>query len=105
MQFYSISGVDGYYIYIITNPSRTVLYTGITNHLQRRLQEHLANKGNPSTFAGKYFCHLLLYYEKFSSPEEAIKREKQIKSWSRKKKEVLIRSVNPEWKPLNWELL
>src|SRR3979409_1680625 len=52
-----------YYIYIVTNPERNVLYTGVTNNLGIRLMEHYANRGNTKTFAGKYYCYNLIYYE------------------------------------------
>lgn len=81
-----------YCIYITTNPGKTVLYIGVTNDLKRRLFEHYENKGNKETFAGKYNCYHLVYYEHFVSVNEAIKREKELKGWSRKKKEALIKS-------------
>ena len=90
-----------YYVYIVTNATKNVLYTGVTNDLNRRLQEHFENRGEPGTFAGRYFCYYLVYYEHFSSIEDAIAREKQIKGWSRKKKNILIDSFNPGWKTLN----
>ena len=90
-----------FYIYILTNPSKTTLYTGFTENLSRRLQEHYENRGNPSTFAGRYFCHNLVYYEVFQYVNEAIAREKQIKKWKRSKKEALINANNPQWESLN----
>jgi putative endonuclease len=90
-----------YFVYIATNPKKTVLYTGMTNDLERRLEEHCANAGNPGTFAGKYHCNNLVYYERFTFVDQAIEREKEIKKWSRIKKEALINSVNPEWRFLN----
>ncbi len=90
-----------FYIYIITNPTKTVLYIGVTNDLRRRLQEHFENKGKPETFAGKNYCYNLLYYEHFNNINFAIEREKEIKKWRREKKEALIASLNPEWKFLN----
>jgi putative endonuclease len=86
-----------YYVYIITNPGKTVLYTGVTNNLQRRIYEHTENRGNPSNFAGKYYCYKLIYYEEFNDITEAIQREKQIKGWRREKKEELIHEKNPQW--------
>ena len=65
-----------YYVYIVTNPERTVLYTGVTNNLSQRLTEHWANKGQPKTFAGKYYCYNLIYYEYFTYINNAIAREK-----------------------------
>ena len=90
-----------YYIYLVTNAQRTVLYTGVTNNLSQRLIEHWVNRGKPDTFAGKYYCFNLVYYEHFQFINNAIAREKEIKGWSRKKKEQLIRSMNPQWTFLN----
>jgi putative endonuclease len=90
-----------YFVYIITNPKKSVLYTGVTNDLANRLQEHFANKGNKSTFAGRYFCFNLLYFEQFDRVEHAIAREKEIKGWTREKKENLISKTNAEWRFLN----
>ena len=77
------------------------MYVGVTKDLTRRLQEHTENKGNPKTFAGKYYCHNLVYYEHFTHINYAIDREKEIKKWNRGKKNALIESLNPEWKFLN----
>ncbi|MEZ4850527.1 MAG: GIY-YIG nuclease family protein [Bacteroidia bacterium] len=90
-----------YYTYILTNFSKTVLYVGITNSLSRRLVEHYENRGTNQSFAGKYHCYYLVYYETFHSPIKAIQREKEIKKWSRKKKVELIESSNPNWDFLN----
>ncbi len=46
-----------YYVYIVTNPTKTSVYTGVTNDIRRRIQEHFENRGNPNTFAGRYFCY------------------------------------------------
>ena len=94
-----------YFIYIITNPRKTTLYVGVTNNLESRLTEHFVNRGNPKSFAGKYYCHYLIYFEDFEDINQAIDREKQLKRWSRKKKERLISSVNPEWRFLNDEIM
>jgi len=90
----------GGYIYIITNKNNTVLYTGVTNDLKRRLIEH-QSKLNPKSFASKYNLNKLVYYESFFLIGDAIAREKQIKAGSRKKKELLINRLNPEWKDLS----
>ena len=86
----------------MTNKSKT-LYTGVTNNLQRRIYEHKHKliKG----FTSKYNITKLVYYEEYNDINDAIRREKQIKGWSRKKKIELIESVNPEWKDLSeeWE--
>lgn len=84
-----------YYVYIITNPNKTVLYIGVTNDLNRRLSEHYKNRGNKNSFATKYFCYHLLYFETFPNPSEAIAREKQLKKWNRKKKIDFIKTRNP----------
>lgn len=86
-----------YFIYITTNKNKTVLYTGKTNNLKRRLLEHREDAENEKkTFAGKYNCYNLLYFEKFETSKQAGAREKQIKGWSRKKKDALIQSVPNE---------
>ena len=86
-----------YYVYIITNPGKTVLYTGVTNDLRRRLQEHYNNRGKKENFAARYYCYKLIYYEYFADINQAIMREKEIKNMSRERKEHLIAVKNPEW--------
>ncbi|MBL7843555.1 MAG: GIY-YIG nuclease family protein [Cyclobacteriaceae bacterium] len=90
-----------YYVYITTNPSKTTFYTGVTNDLAQRITEHYLNRGNPSTFAGKYYCYLLIFWEHFQYVNDAIAREKEIKGWSRKKKIELIKIMNPTFNNLN----
>ena len=90
-----------YYVYIITNKNNTVLYTGVTNDLQRRIYEH--KNGINEGFTKKYRIHKLVYFETFSQIEDAIAREKQIKAKSRNNKERLINSGNPEWTDLSAE--
>ena len=87
---------DNFFVYITTNPGKTTFYTGVTNDLKRRLEEHYANKGKKETFAGKYFCHKLIYYERFDLPEHAIEREKEIKKLSHQNKLQLIKIKNPK---------
>ena len=94
-----------YYVYILTNYKKTVLYTGVTNNIEQRVTEHYLNRGNAQTFTGKYNAFYLLYYECTQYINNAIAREKEIKGWSRKKKEELINSINPSWEFLNYELL
>ena len=89
-----------YYVYIMTNKSRT-LYTGVTNNLMRRVYEH-KNK-LVEGFTKKYNIQFLVYYESTSSVHEALEREKQIKGWLRAKKIALIDSMNPQWKDLSTE--
>ena len=91
-----------YCVYIMTNPKHTVLYTGVTNDLQRRAAEH--KNGTGSTFTGRYHITRLVYYECGDDINAAIAREKQIKAGSRKKKEALINEFNPEWNDLFDEL-
>lgn len=86
-------------VYILTNSSRKSLYCGVTENLQVRIQQH-KSKFFEGSFTDKYNVDKLVYYEVFHSIEEAIMREKQIKAGSRKKKEQLIGSMNPEWKDL-----
>ena len=91
-----------YFVYIITNKSKT-LYTGVTNNLNRRIFEH-KNK-LVIGFTSKYNIGKLVYFEIFNDIESAIRREKQIKGWLRRKKIELIESVNPNWEDLSneWE--
>jgi putative endonuclease len=93
-----------FHVYITTNLKRDVLYIGVTNHIEQRLVEHYLNRGKPETFAGRYYCYYLLYYEPFQYVNDAISREKELKKWSRKKKDELIIKFNPEGKFLNSEL-
>ncbi len=90
-----------YYVYILTNPGKTTLYVGVTNNLTIRLSEHMSGKGTKRAFSGRYYCYNLVYYEGHQYILEAIGREKQIKRWSRRKKEKLISSMNPDWATLN----
>jgi putative endonuclease len=83
------------FVYITANPGRTTLYVGVTNNLTRRLAEHRSNKGKPETFAGRYFCYNLVYYETFADIGAAIRRQKEIKLMNRKAKEDLIKTSNP----------
>ncbi len=87
-----------YYVYILTNKNNTVLYTGVTGDIVRRLDEH--RQGVGSRFTRKYDLHKLVYFEHFSRIETAIDREKQIKAGSRRKKIDLIESMNQDWKDL-----
>ena len=88
-----------YYVYILTTRNNTVLYTGVTNDLKRRVFEH--KSGLNEGFTKKYHVHKLVYFEIFDYVELAIAREKQIKGYSREKKIKLIESVNSEWKELD----
>ncbi|MEZ5053657.1 MAG: GIY-YIG nuclease family protein [Chitinophagales bacterium] len=90
-----------YYVYILTNPGKSVLYVGVTNNLRRRLDEHRANKGTNKSFTGRYYCHKLIYFEEFRDIRYAIDREKELKGWTRTRKEELIATMNPKWHTLN----
>jgi putative endonuclease len=90
-----------YFVYIITNACKTVLYIGVTNDLGRRLSEHRENRGKNTSFAGKYYCCHLLYYEEYDWIGQAMKREKELKKWPKEKKEQLISNINPSWRDLD----
>ncbi len=95
--------MDGqYYIYIMTNTYHTVLYTGVTNNIQRRVYEH-KEKLVPG-FTKKYNIDKLVYFEISNDIQSAIFREKQIKAGSRTKKLMLIETENPEWQDLYADL-
>lgn len=83
-----------YYVYMLTGCSRRALYVGVTNDLQRRLTEHREYKGN--SFTARYKLDRLVYYEHFNHIDRAISREKELKGWTRAKKDALIRGMNPE---------
>jgi putative endonuclease len=90
---------QNYFVYILTNADRhTVLYIGVANNLERRASEHSLGLG--SVFARQYNAHKLIYFEAYSDATSAIAREKQLKRWSRAKKEALIAQRNPEWRDL-----
>jgi putative endonuclease len=91
-----------YYVYIMTNPRKTVLYTGVTNDLVRRVWQH--RNGRAGGFTARYHCSELVLYEIFVDSYNAIAREKQIKAGSRGRKIELINEVNPEWRDLYDEL-
>lgn len=90
--------MKAYYVYMITNWTNGVLYTGMTNDLERRLVEHRSKavKG----FTSDYNIRKLVYCEECGDVNEAIAREKQIKNWSRKKKDWLVETINPDWRDL-----
>lgn len=90
--------MQDYYVYILTNNSKT-LYTGFTNNLRRRVGEH--KKKIFAGFTAKYNISKLVYFECFSDRSLAMKREKQIKGLLRNKKIALINTINPEWNDLS----
>ena len=89
----------GGFVYILTNKTNTTLYVGVTSNLSNRIIEHRQNI-KPNSFTSKYNLTKLVYYEAFSSVQDAIIREKQLKAGSRRKKINLIKNINPEWKDL-----
>ncbi len=95
-----------YFVYILTNKNKTVLYTGVTNDMYRRISEHfeISKPFRHSSFAGWYNAYHLLYFECFDQVTNAIAREKEIKGWRRSKKEALINTLNPQWRFLNDEV-
>ena len=93
-----------YYVYILTNKNKTVLYTGVTKDLVRRVYEHKTH-ADPNSFTAKYKIDRLVYFEETSDVKAAIEREKQIKSWSRDRKTDLIFKKNPHWADLYTQIL
>jgi len=85
-----------YYVYILTNAHKTVLYTGVTNNLVRRVYEH-KNHLDKGSFTSQYNVEYLVFFEETNDIESAISREKQIKGWNRKRKNKLIEQKNPNW--------
>ena len=90
---------NNYYIYIMSSPNDSTLYIGVTNDIERRIQEH--KSGLIPGFTQKYNCCKLVYYEQYSDINQAIEREKKLKKWRREKKDWLIRTFNPEIKDLS----
>ncbi len=91
-----------YCVYMMTNALNTVLYTGVTNDLTRRVYEYKTNA--VEGFTNRYKLHKLVYYEVTGDINAAIQREKQIKGGSRKKKIELVNAMNPEWRDLSDDL-
>ena len=90
-----------YYVYILSNVTHTVVYTGVTRDLVRRVYEHRHHLDKGS-FTDRYDVTKLVYYEATSDVRAAIEREKQIKSWNRARKNRLVETMNPQWQDL-WE--
>ncbi|MGE5113354.1 MAG: GIY-YIG nuclease family protein [Acidobacteriaceae bacterium] len=90
-----------YYVYILQNVSRRVLYIGVTGDIERRMFQHKRHVFDG--FSAKYNCERLVYYERWGRVHDAIRREKQLKGWRREKKEWLITQANPHWKDLSKE--
>jgi putative endonuclease len=92
-----------YYAYLTMNKNNSVIYTGVTNGLLRKITVH-KQKINPRSFTARYNVDKLVYYEEFDDINNAIAREKQIKGWSRQKKLDLIKSTNPKFRDLYYDL-
>ena len=88
-------GIYNFYVYILINKHKTVLYTGVTNNLRRRLKEH-KEKNSPASFTARYNVEFLVYYEHFGWIQLAIAREKEIKDMRRELKMDLIKELNPQ---------
>ena len=93
----------GGYVYIMCNLNHSTLYVGVTSNLPVRILQHKQKK-HPNSFTAKYNCNKLVYYKRFDTITEAIAEEKRIKGGSRKKKEILIDSLNPNWNDLYEEI-
>ena len=98
--------MKSYYIYMMTNFTNSTLYTGVSGRLEPRAYEHRQHANtfrdnSEKHFTGKYRCYKLVYYEETNDINEALKREKQLKGWTRAKKNALVNSINPEWKDLS----
>jgi putative endonuclease len=89
-----------YFVYILASKKNGTLYIGVTNSVERRVDEH-KNKFNPNSFSARYNVNLLVYYETFQYIDDAIIREKQIKKWNRQWKINLIEEENKDWKDLS----
>ena len=87
-----------FYVYIAVNQHNNVMYIGVTNNLLRRMYEH--RSGAIDGFTKRYNINKLVYFEQTNDAIAAISREKEIKKWRREKKNILVESVNPEWKDL-----
>jgi predicted GIY-YIG superfamily endonuclease len=92
-------GLHTYFVYMMTNLDRSVLYIGMTNDLERRVAEHKSHALRG--FTDTYNVTVLVYFEAFGDPIAAIHREKQLKGWTRKKKNALVGRVNPSWKEVD----
>ena len=93
-----------YYVYMLTNALKTVLYTGVTNDLLQRITEHYKYRGQQTSFTSKYNVYYLLWFEPHQYINNAIAREKEIKGWRREKKMELIARMNPGLKYVNKEI-
>jgi putative endonuclease len=94
--------VKTFFVYLMTNRSRVVLSTGVTNDLERRVYEH--KNGTVEGFTKQYKLDRLVFYEDYGDIRDAITREKEIKGWRREKKNALALTLNPLWKDLGQEI-
>jgi len=90
--------MHAYWVYILTNVARNVMYIGVTNNLENRVAEHRSGKGG--VFTSRYRVNTLVYAEEYQQIEDAIAREKEIKAWRRSKKDALVEMANPTWADL-----
>ena len=88
-----------YFVYILASKRNGTLYTGVTNDLTRRISQH--KSGVAEGFSLKYHVNLLVYYECYDSPDDAIRREKNLKAWKRAWKMRIIEEANPEWEDIS----
>jgi putative endonuclease len=95
--------MNGGFVYLMTNKTQTTLYTGVTSSLVRRVTQH--RNGEIQGFTTRYNINCLVYFESFNDIRDAIGREKQIKGWTRAKKEALVGAKNPEWNDLSESVL
>ena len=93
-----------YYVYILSSQTNVAIYTGVTNDLIRRVYEHKSH-ADPKSFTSRHRIGKLVYFEETGDVRAAIAREKQIKSWSRKRKNALVETKNPRWEDLYPALL
>ena len=91
-----------FYVYMMTNRSRVVLYTGVTNSLEIRMWFHASAQAR--AFTKRYKVDRLVYFEEYDYPTDAIAREKEIKKWRREKKNALVETFNPRWEDLRTQL-
>ena len=96
--------MNRYYVYILASATNVTLYIGVTSNLLKRVYEHRTHLA-PESFTSKYEVHKLVYFEETSDVKVALEREKQLKKWRRSKKNLLVETMNPEWKDLYLELL
>ena len=90
--------MHAYYVYVLTNVKRNVMYVGVTNDLEKRVADHCDGRGG--SFTRKYRLNTLVHVEEFQYVDEAIAREKEIKGWRRSKKDALVEASNPTWADL-----